>query len=49
MMKLRLKIEERTGKRVLFVCPYVTDDKLIYAVYFADGDDCDYTPEGERI
>ena len=49
MMKLRLKIEHATGKRVLFVCPYMNDDTLIYAVYFADGEDADYTPDGERI
>ena len=49
MMKLRLKIEERTGKRVLFVAPYVTDGNLRYAIYFADGEDYDVDPDGNRI
>lgn len=49
MYKLRLKIEERTNKRVLFVAPYVTDGQLRYAVYFADGEDYDVDSEGNRI
>ena len=42
MLKIRTTIEERTGKRVLLVAPYIQEGTKMYAVYFADGTDADY-------
>jgi len=49
MLKTRIEIEERTGKRVLLVAPYIQEGAKMYAVYFADGTDADYDCDSGEI
>ena len=49
MAKIRITIEERTGKRVLLVAPYIQEGTKMYAVYFADGTDADYDCDSGEI